>query len=225
MALARLFFALVGISLGACLGIGFAIDSAQAQTQTQTQVEPQNASASTQDNWFFYMSTGMGRPAYDASIQTRIDQEKERGGSSPFAGSFDLPGVYRHLSGGWAAGAVLNMMFENVARQWSEGQSFSIQIFNPSLSALYFTGGQVGLGWFTRADVGVSRILQLQEGHDTGVQGFSRMNDTGVIGQFGIGYGWQASQMARVLAHLNAFYSSAVERHASGLMFHVGFLL
>jgi hypothetical protein len=187
---------------------------------------PEKSPDKWQGNWFVYLGAGIGHPNYDDAIQGRIDDQKAQGGSSPEAGFFDLPGVYRKLVPGVALGAVLNMSFENVSGDFRAVNSYSVQTFNPSLSALYFPLKTFGQGLFFRGDLGASRIYQLHEyippnqsiTHD-------KLIDDGIFTQAAVGYGWAATHVTRVLVHLNVFRSSAGTHAATGLSFNLGFLL
>lgn len=185
-----------------------------------------NANSMDEDTWYFTISSGLGRPSYDEGIQSRISSQKALGAESPFGAFVDLPGIYRRIRrSGWAAGFVMNAIFENYARSWRDNQSFAITLLNPSASGLYFPGGRIGLGWFARGDLGYTQLIQTQQTNTAdGNSLYERSYDTGLIVQGAIGYGWQASAESRVLAHLNAFHCQAGDRLVNGTSFNVGFL-
>ncbi len=177
------------------------------------------------DNWFFYIGTGFGRPAYDGETQRLIDLQKARGGESPQAGYFDLPGIYRKFRPGFAVGGVAHWTFENVARKWGENDSFAVQTYNVAVSTLYFPGDVMGLGWFGRADLGSTRIYQRREYPSSPGSRVEESNRDGVFGQIALGYGWRASSFARVLVHANAHAAAAGPNQMNGFSLNLGFLL
>ena len=180
----------------------------------------------SEDHWFFLMSAGIGRPNYDSATQTKIDAQKAAGGSSDEAGFADLPGIYRRISPTLAVGAILSMSFENVSGNWHEERSFAIQTYNPSVSALYFPQGTYGLGWFGRGDLGSTRIYQRTAAvNSTGGRTTVESNEDGYHAQLGVGYGFMASTVARVLVGLNGIYGVAGPDQINGLSLNVGFLL
>ncbi len=177
-------------------------------------------------NWFFYLSAGAGRPTYDDEISARIDAEKADGRESPQAGFFDFPGVYRQVQPGLAVGAILTMSFENYATKWRDPESFAIQSYNPSVSAFYFPGGRMGLGWFGRGDVGASRIYQRLRIETAPGQFEVRLSHRdGLFTQLAFGSGWEASHFALVLVHVNALLATAESNNLKGATLNIGFLL
>lgn len=172
------------------------------------------------DNWFFYIGSGIGRSWYGESIQDRIDEQKAQGGSSPNVGTFDLPGIYRRWQPGLSAGILLTANFEHVARKWQDKNSLAIQTYNPSLSLFYFLSRRTGLGWFVRGDLGYSRIVLIREQGDD----FHRTIDSGVFAQGAAGYAWRAGSVARMLMHLSAYRVQGADHQAGGLFYNVGFL-
>lgn len=210
----------------------FAVGSILAPTQSlaATSEIDQRLSVSnlqfTDHDWFFYLSAGTGRASYDDEINGAVDRAKAIGLESPQTGFFDLPGVYYQLRPGFAVGAILTMSFEHFSKNWRNAESFAVQSYSPSVSAFYFFNGRMGEGWFTRADLGATRIYQ-REVQSTGPNQYVERlsNRDGVLGQLAFGYGWEASHFARVLIHANAFASTAGPNAMNGLTLNIGFLL
>jgi hypothetical protein len=185
-----------------------------------------NAESLSDHSWFFYIGTGVGTARYDERTESRQKAQEALGASSPSVGFFDFPAVYRKLQPGVALGFAMNIGLEHTARSFRIPQSYAVHIYNPALSAMYFPQGEMGLRWFVRADVGPSRFLEIRE-EQAGTSGpVFRHHDVadGTFTQLALGYGWHASQVARLLFHVNAFRVHAGERQASGLNFNVGFL-
>jgi hypothetical protein len=177
-------------------------------------------------NWFFYVATGVGQAQYDARTESRQKAQQALGASSPSVGFFDFPAVYRKIQPGLALGVAANVSLEHTARSFRIPNSHAVHTYNPSLSALYFPQGEVGLRWFLRADLGPSRFLEIRQ-EQIGASGPAfRHHDVedGTFAQLALGYGWHASHVARLLFHVNAFQVRAGDRRASGLNFNVGFL-
>lgn len=175
--------------------------------------------------WYFYVSSGIGRPQYDAQIGSRIREQQSQGGSSHQAGFADLPGIYRRISNEWAIGAVLNASFEHVSGNWRANDQYAIHTYNPAASAFWFRSGKFGVGPFARADLGYSRILQIRQYVHPELGGrFDRLNEDALFTQAALGWGFRATEVARLLFHVNWARSIGRTHEVQGVNFNVGFL-
>lgn len=170
--------------------------------------------------WFFYVGAGLARSSYDNRIQERIDEQVARGKNSPSSGVFDLPAIYRRIQPGLSAGLVLNATLEHFANSWRENDSFAIHTYNVAPSAQYFFSGQTGLGWFVRADLGYSRLIQIRQVPER----YERVIDDGLFTQAAAGYGWRAGDVGALLMHISAIRAASASHHVNAASFNVGFL-
>jgi hypothetical protein len=179
-----------------------------------------------ESRWYFYVASGLGRPSYDSDIQGRIDYQKNtQAGSSNQAAYVDLPAIYRRLNADLAIGGVINASFEQISRKWGDINDFAVHTYNPAATVIYFPSGEMGVGFFARGDLGYSRILQIRHYSDP-VSGerFDRLNEDGLFTQVAVGYGLRATNLARLLFHINAVRSAGPTHTAQGFNFNVGFM-
>ncbi len=190
----------------------------------------ENQSASTQalshqsqEHWFYYLGVGIvPQPKFDSGIQSNIDSGRQANSwAGDYAGVLELPGVYYKFGQSTLVGLITNFIFENYSRDYRDQKSLGFDTYNISLSAMTSTGGEPGLGYFIRADVGPCDLIQIDEAPG----GYGRTYFPGIFEQIAFGYGFQSSSNTRLLSHVNFFYEDVIGHYQTGVSLNIGFLL
>ena len=177
-----------------------------------------------ESRWYFYLGVGLGRPTYDSQIERRQADQRAMGGSSEYAGFYDVPAVYKRVDPHWGFGLVGNLALEQTARNWREHNSFAVQAYNAAVTAMYWPTESWGLGWFARSDVGYSRLVLIRERITPDAIFYHRDIASGLYTQASVGYGWRAGDEARLLAQITGMRVQAESYFMSGAAFFLGFL-
>lgn len=183
---------------------------------------PITSELSSPPRWHFLVASGLSQTRYDADFESRISQQKSRGGTSQYAGTFDLPIAYYQVGRGFGVGPGLSMTFEHWARYWRDGDSLAFNAFNFYLSQIWSWNGVIGEGGFLRADVGYSRLINYTES-----RGRNLRSDVyfGAAGQIGLGWGWKATRHSRIVVMASTFHQTYNDSHFfNGFAGSLGFL-
>ena len=183
--------------------------------------QPISAAAAV-NKWYFFASTGLvPQPQHDNELNNEIIQDKGNLGFSGQYGAILEPGLYHLIGQQSLLGLSSTFIFENYSHSYFDKDSFAISTYSLNISGLSFTGAQPGLGYFIRVDLGPSQLVRTRQTSDV----YTRSFFSGVLSQFGLGYGFQFSEGSRLLVDLRGVYEGCSGHYFSAVSFNMGALL
>ena len=127
--------------------------------------QEQDKTKETTESWYTYWGIGVASADYPNHSQDEMDYLHEQGDITNFAVTYDILGIYFHLSQDILVGVVLNGIVDRY--KVDDNNWLQIEQYAAGISGMYFTGKSFGSGLFFRADLSLA-FLNISYSEDAG---------------------------------------------------------